>query len=52
MKNTQPKEPRQLESKPYFEYGVARLRSKQQIAHEIFPEEAQKLAEAMTKKRV
>ena len=39
----------QLEFEPYVEHGVAKLRYKQPITKDMFPEEAQDLAEAIIK---
>ena len=39
----------QLEFEPYVEHGVAKLRYKQPLTKEMFPEEAQDLAEALIK---
>ena len=40
---------KQLEFEPYVEHGVAKLRYKQPITKDMFPEEAQDLAEAAIK---
>lgn len=40
---------KQLEFEPYVEHGVAKLRYKQPITKDMFPEEAQELAEAVIK---
>lgn len=39
----------QLEFEPYVEHGVAKLRYKEPLTTEMFPEEAQDLAEALIK---
>ena len=39
----------QLEMEPYVEHGVAKLRYNEQLTKEMFPEEAQDLAEALIK---
>ena len=40
---------KQLELEPYVEHGVAKLRYKEPLTTEMFPEEAQDLAEALIK---
>ena len=40
---------KQLELEPYVEYGVAKLRYKEPLTTEMFPEEAQNLAEVLIK---
>ena len=40
---------KQIELEPYVEHGVAKLRYKQPITKDMFPEETQELAEAMIK---
>ena len=40
---------KQLEFEPYVEHGVAKLRYKQPITKDMFPEETQELSEAMIK---
>ena len=40
---------KQLEMEPYVEHGVAKLRYKEPLAKEMFPEEGQELAEALIK---
>ena len=40
---------KQLEFEPYVEHGVAKLRYKEPLTTEMFPEEAQDLAEALIK---
>ena len=40
---------KQLEFEPYVEHGVAKLRYKEPLTKDMFPEEAQDLAEALTK---
>ena len=37
----------QLEFEPYVEHGVAKLRYREPLAKEMFPEEAQNLAEVL-----
>lgn len=39
----------QLELESYFEHGKAMLRHKESITKEMFPDEAQELAEAIIK---
>ena len=39
----------QLKFEPYVEHGVAKLRYKEPLTKDMFPEEAQDLAEALTK---
>ena len=39
----------QLEFEPYVEHGVAKLRYKEPLTKDMFPEEAQDLAEALIK---
>ena len=38
---------KQLEFEPYVEHGIAKLRYKEPLTTEMFPEEAQNLAEAL-----
>ena len=40
---------KQLEFEPYVEHGVAKLRYKEPLTKDMFPEEAQDLAEALIK---
>ena len=40
---------KQLEMEPYIEHGVAKLRYKEPLTAEMFPEEAQDLAETLIK---
>ena len=40
---------KQLEMEPYVEHGIAKLRYKEALTKEMFPEEAQDLAEALIK---
>ena len=39
----------QLEFEPYVEHGVVKLRYKEPLTKDMFPEEAQNLAEALIK---
>ena len=39
----------QLEFEPYVEHGVAKLRYKEPLTKDMFPEEAQDLAETLIK---